>query len=411
RMRAVLVRPAGLAAALVFSAAACSDVPTSPAPVPETAPVVTARVAQSIYDLQDWLNDQFPNLGRRRSSNLPLLVGAGDIAECYDGTPPPLPGAQVDPKGSDAEKTAQLLDQIPGTVITAGDNAYKFGTPFDFAECYHPTWGRHRSRTRPATGNHEYMTPGALGHYLYFGRRSAPPHGYYSYNVSVGRQRWHIVALNSTTQVYECYPPELYEAQEQVANHPWPTWWTQWGPPQLASRPTDWVTGRACLGDAAQQAWLIADLAKHRRYECTLVYFHHARFSSGQHGNHPQMQRIWEILYANGVDVVVAAHDHNYERFAPQNYKGDADDTYGIRQFVVGTGGGHLREVDEATKEPNSEVIIEFKFGVIAVALRANAYSWALVGVDRTILDSGSGTCHGRPPAASVPPLPSSVGG
>src|SRR5688572_17354958 len=70
-----------------------------------------------------------------------ILVGAGDIAEC-------------DSDGD--ERTAALLDDIGGIVFTAGDNAYEFGTPLEFAQCYDPSWGRHKARTRPAAGNHDY---------------------------------------------------------------------------------------------------------------------------------------------------------------------------------------------------------------------------------------------------------------
>ena len=74
-----------------------------------------------------------------------VLVGAGDISMCGQ------PGAAA---------TAALLDTIPGTVFTAGDNAYMSGTVADY-NCYDRTWGRHRSRTYPAPGNHEYESAGA----------------------------------------------------------------------------------------------------------------------------------------------------------------------------------------------------------------------------------------------------------
>src|SRR5207248_2668652 len=75
-----------------------------------------------------------------------VLVGAGDIADCGS---------------SGAEATAALLDAIPGTVFTAGDNVYSSGTASEYANCYDPTWGRHKARTRPAPGNHEYNTSDA----------------------------------------------------------------------------------------------------------------------------------------------------------------------------------------------------------------------------------------------------------
>jgi hypothetical protein len=110
------------------------------------------------------------------------LVGAGDIASCSYNRD---------------EKTAKLLDTIPGTVFTAGDNAYSSGTFSQFQNCYGPTWGRHLLRTRPSVGNHEYHTSGASGYFQYFGAAAGPSgQGYYSYNYG----DWHIVVLNSMCQ-------------------------------------------------------------------------------------------------------------------------------------------------------------------------------------------------------------------
>jgi hypothetical protein len=268
---------------------------------------------------------------------------------------------------------------MPGaTVMAVGDNAYEFGSPLDYLGCYHPTWGRHRSRTRPATGNHEYLTPGALGYFLYFGRRAAPPLGYYSYELG----SWHVVVLNSTPQVYLCWPPESDELPPGF-------------PPKPQPPLPDPSAGRACAGDVAQQAWLAADLAGHRGTACTVVYFHHPRFSSGLHGNHFQMQKIWDILYANGVDVVVSGHDHLYERFGPQDPDGNPNDVNGIRQFTVGTGGAEFYSVSAVQR--NSEVIINTAHGVLALALDAGRYAWSFVTTDGAIRDSGERGCHAAP--------------
>jgi hypothetical protein len=312
--------------------------------------------------------------------------------------PPPINGSS-NARQSAAEETAKLLDRIPGTVIAVGDNAYQFGTPFDYAECYHPTWGRHFDRTRPAAGNHEYMTPGAAGYFAYFRERAVPPpmpsnpnppgNGYYSYNAG----DWHVIVLNSTPQVYMCYPPEFTEVQRD----------SDWIPPQLAGLPTLAEAGRLCLGDAAQRMWLERELAAHVDVQCTLVYWHHPRFSSGHHGNHYQMQNIWDRLYDYGVDVVVTGHDHDYERFAPQDRDGNLDYDFGVRQFVVGTGGADLRPV--GTPIANSEVVIDDTHGVIALGLRDGSYDWAFIGVDRIVRDSGNGQCH-APPTWPVPERP-----
>ena len=326
------------------------------------------------HDAVAWLTEWLANPYAPSKQDPAVLAGAGDIARCYPGQDP----TAFQPPGPDnpAEQTARLLDDMPGaTVMAVGDNAYQFGSPLDYAGCYHPTWGRHRDRTRPATGNHEYLTPGAAGYFGYFGLRAAPPHGYYSYDLG----RWHVVVINSTPQVYLCWPPEANEF-----------------PPGFPSLPVpetlDPAAGRACAGDVAQQLWLAADLAAHRGTRCTVAYFHHPRYSSGPHGNHYQMQRIWDILYANGVDVVVSGHDHLYERFAPQDPTGNADPARGIRQFTVGTGGAEFYDV--ATRQPNSEVLINTEHGVLVLSLANKEYGWAFVAVDRSVKDSGSGACH-----------------
>jgi hypothetical protein len=365
--------PTSALAALALALTACGDLPTG-APPPSTARRATTGAPAT--DLA-WLTRYLAHPRTPAASDPAVLAGAGDIAQCY-------PGADVRsfrPPGGNhpAARTSRLLDRMPGaTVMAVGDNAYEFGSIVDYLFCYHPTWGRHRQRTRPATGNHEYLTPGAAGFFAYFGRRGAPPLGYYSYSLG----SWHVVVLNSTTQVYACWPPETNERLPGLPFNPVPT-------------PLDTTAGRACLGDVAQQLWLAQDLATHAGSACTAVYFHHPRFSSGLHGNHFQMQRIWDLMYASGVDLVIDGHDHLYERFAPQDPGGNADPAHGIRQLTVGTGGADFYSLK--TRQPNSEVLITGVHGVVALALGNGKYSWAFESVDRSILDSGNGTCHGAP--------------
>lgn len=364
-------RTAARAFVLVFTLVACRE--GTPTETIRDEAVFRAP-SDGPEDISIWLR-QFLLRPRAQSANDPVvLAGAGDIARCYPGADP----SKFQPPGPDhpAEATARLLDAMPAaTVMAVGDNAYEYGSPFDYLGCYHPTWGRHRDRTRPATGNHEYLTPGALGYFGYFGRRAAPPLGYYSYELG----RWHVIVINSTPQVYACWPPESDEIPPDF-------------PPLPVPEDPGPAAGRACAGDLAQQAWLAADLAAHSHTRCTIAYFHHPRFSSGKHGNHFQMQRIWDLLYAGGVDVVISGHDHLYERFAPQDPDANPDPRRGIRQFTVGTGGAEFYDI--TTRQPNSQVIINDIHGVIALALDANQYGWAFVGVDQTIRDSGADRCH-----------------
>jgi len=256
-----------------------------------------------------------------------VLVGAGDIADC------------------DAEPTAALLDNIPGTVFTAGDNAYPDGSDSDYAQCYDPSWGRHKARTRPAPGNHDYNTSGASGYYGYFGSLAGQSGvGYYSYDLGA----WHIVSLNSN-----------------VSMSP----------------------------GSAQETWLRADLAASTK-RCTIAYWHHPRFSSGSnHGSSTQSAGVFQALYDAGAEIVIVGHDHEYERFAPQTPNGVSNPAAGIRQFVVGTGGAGLYSF--ATPLPNSEVRDATSHGVLKLTLSDGSYTWEFIPVaGDSFTDSGSGTCH-----------------
>ena len=266
-----------------------------------------------------------------------MIVAAGDIASCSS-------------TGDTA--TAALLDSLPGTVLTLGDEAYDSGTPAEFANCYDPTWGRRIADTKPAPGNHEYNSAGAAGYYGYFGAAAGDAtKGYYSYAVGT----WHMIVVNSNCSA---------------------------------------IGG--CGVGSAQELWLRADLASHPA-ACTLAYWHHPLFSSGQHGDQAYMQPIWQALYEAGADVVLNGHDHDYERFAPQTPDGVGDGAFGLREIVVGTGGRSHYGFNGAV--PNSEVQGAVAYGVLTMTLHPTGYDWRFAPVaGQTFTDSGSGVCHGAPP-------------
>lgn len=285
----------------------------------------------------------------------PVLVGAGDIASCTR---------------TGDEATAKLLDTIPGTVYTTGDNAYESGTASEFANCYQPSWGRHKARTYPTLGNHEYYsTTNASGYFGYFGAGAvsydASTKGYYSYDLG----QWHVVALNSMC--------------EQVGG---------------------------CDATSPMLTWLKQDLAANPR-TCTLAYFHHPLFSSGSlSGGNSKMKPTWEVLYAANADVVLNGHVHNYERFAPQTPSGVADPMQGIREFVVGTGGYSLNTFK--TTVANSEVRDASTDGVLKLTLHQSSYDWEFVPVaGQTFRDIGSDSCdpEGTTPTDPVPGPPSVI--
>lgn len=262
-----------------------------------------------------------------------VLVGAGDIASCFS-------------EGDEA--TAALLDRIEGTVFTLGDNAYPSGTDAQFATCYEPTWGRHRARTFPTPGNHDYETFGAAGYFTYFGPAAGNfGEGWYSYDVG----SWHVVVLNSICAA---------------------------------------VGG--CHAGSPQEAWLRADLAANPT-RCTLAYWHNPRFSSAMHGSDPAYDAFWRALHEAGAELVLNGHDHVYERFAPQSPDALPDPDAGIRQFTVGTGGESVRDIGPPIA--NSELQGVGSFGLLRLELYESGYEWEFVpATEGGFTDSGTGTCH-----------------
>jgi len=262
----------------------------------------------------------------------PVLVGAGDIAAC---------------DRQDDEATAALLDRIDGTVFTAGDNAYENGSPDQYRDCYGPSWGRHLARTRPAPGNHDWETQDLAGYLGYYGD-TATTEGTSWYSYDLGS--WHVIVLDS-----ECGK----------------------------------VGG--CDAGSRQGIWLAADLASNDA-RCTVAIWHKPRWSSGEHGDDPAMSDFWTMLYDAGADIVVNGHDHDYERFAPQDPGGREDRARGIREFVVGTGGSELRDFRRTA--PNSELRSALDHGVIAFTLRDGSYEWRFTAATTDFSDSGTANCH-----------------
>lgn len=258
-----------------------------------------------------------------------VLVGAGDIADC---------SSQGD------EATAALLNEIQGEIFTLGDNVYPDGTAEEFRNCFHPSWGRHKHRIRPAVGNHEYHTANAAPYFAYFGHRAGEPgKGYYRYSLG----DWQIIVLNSEI------PKDAGSPQEQ---------------------------------------WLRATLAGSPA-RCTIAYWHVPRFASNRTSSNNSVKALWQALYEAGAEVILVGNSHFYERFAPQTPDGAANPERGIRQFVVGTGGKTLH--DFVTVAPNSQVRYNGGYGVLKLRLFPEHYTWEFVPVAGTAFkDSGRGACH-----------------
>jgi hypothetical protein len=229
-----------------------------------------------------------------------------------------------------------------------GDIQYEEVTLEKYKKSYDPTWGRVKDITRPAVGNHEYITPKARGYFEYF--RSAagdPSRGYYSYDLD----GWHMISLNSSCGA---------------------------------------VGG--CDPGSPQYEWLKADLAASNA-ACTIAYWHQPRFASGQYSNDSTYQPFWQLLFEDGAEIVLNSHDHNYQRYAPMTPTGERNDGQGIREFVVGTGGKSHYAVDSSGK--NREAADDSTYGVLQLTLREGGYDWRFVPeAGGNYSDSGSGSCH-----------------
>lgn len=333
-------RHSSIALAVVLAIVPLSSLPLSSqyAKNTQSASPKQKLPARSAASQQPNSNPKTENL---RVTEAVTLVGAGDIATCKD-----LSGAIA---------TGKLIEQIPGAVFALGDLAYESGTLEQFRECYGKAWGSFKDRTHPALGNHEYVNPGAAGYFDYWGARAGPRgKGYYSYDLGA----WHIVVLNT-----DCAMPGV----------------------------------GGCAKDSPQEIWLKQDLAAHPGV-CTLAYGHHPLFSSGifkSHAVHPELKPLWQDLYDAHADLILAGHEHSYERFAPQNPNGKLDETRGIREIVVGTGG---RSQDLlGLPLPNSEVRNWSAYGVLKLTLAPGKYDWEFIPVeDATFRDSGSASCHNK---------------
>jgi acid phosphatase type 7 len=263
-----------------------------------------------------------------------------------------VPGYTPSPTTCRQQSTADVITQMnPTAVLNLGDAQYESGTLANFQASYDRSWGAFKDRTwATAGGSHDFYGSGDW--YTYFGSRAGPaPYRPYSFDLGA----WHIISMN-----VQC---------------------------------TDGQVGGCGVG-SSQYNWLSADLAAHQT-QCTLAFWHNARWSSGpRHGTDPRSDAFVRLLYNAGAELILSGHDHDYERFAPQNPSGARDDARGLVQFVVGTGGKSL-ESNFGTVQPNSLARQTTVFGVLKLTLHATSYDFAFTPeAGRTYSDSGSANCH-----------------
>ncbi len=268
----------------------------------------------------------------------PVLIGAGDIADAYD--------YQL----MNATATASLITAYPtATVFANGDLTHANGSDADFLTAYNATWGPFRARTIPVLGNHEYFSLRGLSFFNYWGNTVGDPSkGYYSLNLGT----WHIIVLNANCS---------------------------------------WVP---CGNGSPQEKWLTSDLAANTS-TCTLALWHQPLYtSSSSVSPTPAVQTFWTDLYNANADLIVNGHAHNYERFAPQDAKGNLDTTRGIVEIVAGTGGASHFAFN-TTPAANSLVRNSTAYGVLKLTLHPTSYDWQFIPVaGQSFTDSGTQVCH-----------------
>jgi acid phosphatase type 7 len=285
----------------------------------------------------------------------PVIMAAGDIA-CDPADPSYNEGAGTSTRCHQRATSDLLVGAAVAAVLPLGDLQYQGASLSNIMAVYDPTWGRVKSISRPVLGNREDSGAGFFDYFNGPGVMDGPAgvrgKGYYSFDIG----SWHLVALNSNC--------------------------TQIG----------------CSAGSEQERWLRADLAAHRT-RCTLAYWHHPRWSSGEHGSNSSMQPLWEALEDAGAEIVLSGHRHHYERFSPLDGNGASDPADGIRQFVVGTGGAFFTDIGSTIA--HSEVAQNDTFGVLKLTLHPMSYDWEFVPeAGKTFTDSGSAACHEAPIAA-----------
>jgi hypothetical protein len=276
-----------------------------------------------------------------------VIFAAGDIS-CDSATPQLACRSRATSDLILAEKARN--PSVPIVVLPLGDLQYNSGTLVEFTRNYNETWGRLNEAAHPVPGNHEYETRGAIGYFDYFQTKSvavgARNEGWYSYD----KGDWHFIALNSN-----CGP----------------------------------IGG--CTRASAQGRWLQGDLLQNRSKKCTVAYMHHPWQSSGTNGGTPDVEPLIQLLHENNVEIVLAGHDHDYERFLQVTPQLVADSDKGLRLFVVGTGGrdlqGYTRTHSFSAYRNNSH------FGVLKILMKDGSYEWGFVNTDGVVFDPGSGVC------------------
>ena len=275
------------------------------------------------------------------------VVAAGDVA-CR-------PPVRLDRNPCSQGRTAGLVERLdPEAVLMLGDAQYQNGSVEEFhaPDAYVATWGRPEvlSRTIPVAGDHDWRTRGAAGYRSVFDGITGGQF-YHSRDLSNG---WHVVALDSNC---------------------------------------DQVGG--CTADSPQGQWLQQDLDANDG-KPTIAIWHHPRWSSGVNGDEEGVDLLWRAVVADpDVQIVLNAHEHNYERMRPVDVDGTPSGA-GAAMFVVGTGGVALRQAPSDARDERSVLFGASAHGVLELTLRPDGFDWRFRVARGRLSDSGSSNLRPR---------------
>ncbi len=233
------------------------------------------------------------------------------------------------------------MDRVPfDLMLHVGDIAYSDGSLANFEAKFFDTYAALLEHVPifPASGNHEYVTAAAAYRQVFALPESGAPDGL---------ERWF-----------------SYD----------------WGDIHFVALDTELVA-------APQAAWLERDLTNNV-LPWKVVYMHRPPYSSGAHGSSLGVREMFSPLFERfGVQLVLAGHDHDYERTNPIG---------GVTYVVTGGGGYSVRNVGSSDFTVYSQAV----FHLVQAEVREDELLLRAIGVSGDVIDE---TTIARVPPTEVP--------
>lgn len=396
--RRVLRRPALFAGVLAFA--------------------VLAVAGTVVADPGGWLANNDNAWPYNAAGPSPVLAAVGDIS-CQPGSPEEGEkktdtcdqGSGSTERNAAQTATAEQVEAMkPALVAILGDEQYQNGYYSDFEGSFDKYWGASKFLQRPSPGNHEF--------YDNHGQTGVRGLGYFDYYNGIrhdeeGKELTDTVT-NPKTGVVVTQPAPQPAGQAGEFGETGNGWYSYnlgaWHLISLNIECADEPGGCSQTGSwlSSETEWLERDLNEDHS-QCTLAYWHQPTFSStaspftSDSTEGETADAWWKLLYAHHATLVLNGHDHVYSRFAPMDPAGNSDPRHGIREFIIGTGGEGLDQVNPST--PNLQAWADQYYGVMKFTLKPNGYDWdyqsamesptAPAGMPAAYSDTGSGRCNG----------------